>query len=147
MDDDLKKRADRRLEEALESAGAPDPRDRCRDLLRALRGRDRDAYEREVEHYETVLLPRIAGGEADPLEAWQDFGRRLAERIAEGRTVEIDLGGRSHRHEPPAEPDRLVLHLPHDSKEPALLVAVPAEPTSAQRATLDLLVRGKRTLQ
>lgn len=147
MDEDLKKRADRRLEAALESTGAPDPRDRCRDLLRALRERDRDAYEREVEHYETVLLPRVAGDEADPLEAWQDFGRRLAERIAEGRTVEIDLGGRSHRHEPPAGPDRLVLHLPHDSKEPALLVALPAEPTSAQRATLDLLVRGKRTLQ
>lgn len=146
MDEDVKRRADARLEDALEARGARDPRDYYRERLRELKGRDADAYGKAVEHYERVLLPAVADDEGDPLEAWQAFGRRLAELTAEGRTVEVDPSGRSHAHDPPASLDRLVLHLPHDTGERALLVSLPLELTRAQRATYDLLVRGKQTL-
>lgn len=146
MDEETRARADQRFQEALEETGARDPRDFYRERLRELKGRDPDAYDEGVRHFEEVLIPEVASGEADPLAAWERFGLRLAELTAEGRTVEIDATGRSHGYEPPAASDRMVLHLPHDRKEKALLVSLPAEPSRAQRATYDLLVRGKQTL-
>lgn len=146
MDEELKQQADARFEEALEESGARDPRDFYRQQLRELKGRDPDAFERGVRHYQEDLIPAVAGGEVDPLEAWERFGLLIAELTAEGRTVAVDRSGRSHAYEPSPDPERMVLHLPDDRKEKALLVSLPAEPSSAQRATYDLLVRGKQTL-
>ncbi|MDX1568830.1 MAG: hypothetical protein R3223_13575, partial [Longimicrobiales bacterium] len=75
------------------------------------------------------------------------YGRRLAEWTAEGRTMEIDDTGLAHPHDPSTHRDRLVVHLPDDTGEKAILVSLPSEVTSAQRATYDLLVAGKQTLQ
>ncbi|MFW6200685.1 MAG: hypothetical protein ACOC8K_08930 [Gemmatimonadota bacterium] len=146
MNQELKDRADARFEAALEAAGARDPRDYYRDVLRELKGRDPDAYEAAVEHFQETLIPGIASGELQPLEAWREYGRKLAERVAEGRTVEIDATGLSHPHDPSAHQDRLVVHLPDDTGEKAILVSLPAEVTPAQQATYDLLVAGKQTL-
>lgn len=146
MDDDLQAKANRRFEDALERTGARDPRDFYRDRLRELKSRDPDAYREAVRHYEEELIPSIASGEADPLEAWQEYGARIAEFTASGRAVEVDARGRSHPFEPPTAPDRMVLHLPDDRKERALLVSLPPEPSRAQKATYDLLVQGKQTL-
>lgn len=146
MDEDLKQKADARFEEALEDSGARDPRDYYRDMLRELKERDADAYEGAVEHFRDVLIPGIASGELEPLAAWREYGCRLADWIAEGRTVEIDESGLSRPHDPSDYDDRLVLHLPDDTGEKALLVSLPSDVTSAQRATYDLLVAGKQTL-
>lgn len=146
MDQELKTKADERFEKALERSGARDPRDYYREQLRELKDRDPDAYRRCVRYYEEDLLPGVAEGDADPLAAWEELGLLIAEETAEGRTVEIDRTGRAHDHDIPSDQDRLVLHLPHDPKEKALLVALPPEPSAAQRATYDLLVRGKQTL-
>jgi len=142
----MKEQAVTRFEEALEQAGARDPRDHYRDLLRELKGRDADAYERAVEHFQDVLIPGIASGELEPLAAWREYGCKLAEWIAEGRTVEIDDTGLSRPHDPSTDGDRLVLHLPDDTGQKAILVSLPEDVTSAQRATYDLLVAGKQTL-
>ena len=146
MDPELKEKADARFDEALAEAGARDPRDHYRDMLRELKGRDPDAYEDAVKHFQETLIPEIASGQRNPLEAWREYGRKLAGRIAEGRTVEIDDTGLSHPHDPSTHRDRLVVHLPDDTGEKAILVSLPAEVTSAQRATYDLLVAGKQTL-
>lgn len=146
MDEELKQKADERFELALEESGARDPRDHYRQQLRELKASDPEAYEEGVRHYEEELLPDVASGDADPVAAWERFGLRIAELTAEGRTVEIDRTGRSHAYDPPSEQERMVLHLPHDQKEKALLVSLPPEPSTAQRATYDLMVRGKQTL-
>lgn len=146
MDDDQKARADELFEAALEERGARDPRDFYRDRLRDLKGSDPDAYEKAVTHYRDELIPGIAAGDLDPLEGWRAYGKMLAELTAEGRTVAVDSTGRARAYEAPADADAMVLHLPDDAGTRAILVSLPAEPSSAQRATFDLLVRGKQTL-
>lgn len=146
MDDGERERADARFEEALEDRGARDPRDYYRKRLKALKGRDPGAYREAVTHYEERLIPSIASGEADPLEAWIEYGRLIADLAAPGRAVEVDARGRTREYSPPPGEGALILHLPHETKDRALLVGLPAEPTPAQEATYRLLVAGKQKL-
>lgn len=147
MADDLQTRAEERLEEALASTGARDPRDYYRERLRALREQDRSLYEQAVGHYKDVLIPAIAGGEADPLAAWTEYGRRLAELASPGRTLTLDASGRATAYTQPADPAHLVLHLPDSPRGPSLLVALPTELTPAQRAAYAWLVQGRTSLE
>jgi hypothetical protein len=135
------------LEEALRESGARDPRDYYRDRLRELKERSPDGYQEAVRYFETTLVPAIASGEAAPLDAWTEYGRRLAELTAPGRTVAIDATGRSKPYQPPTTSVDLVLHLPHASSGKALLVALPKELSDAQRATYDWLVAGRLKLK
>lgn len=146
MSDDLQRRSDALLEAALEAAGARDPREFYRTRLRELRERDRAAYDRGVAYYRTRLLPAIVEG-AEPLAAWTEYGRTLAELHGPGRTVTIDPSGAATPYEAPADPTHLILHLPDEAREAALLVGLPQELSGAQRATYDWLVRQSRTLE
>lgn len=146
MSDDLQSRADALLDAALEAAGARDPREFYRTRLRELRDRDRSAYDRAVEYYMTELLPAIVDG-AEPLAAWTEYGRTLAELHGPGRTMAIDASGAARPYENPADPTHLVLHLPKSTRDPALLVGLPHELSAAQRATYDWLVRQTRALE
>ena len=145
MTDDLQAQADDRLDEALARSGARDPREFYRTRLRELRERDRDAYDRAVVHYRDTLLPSIVEG-ADPLAAWTEYGRTLAELSGPGRTVSLDGTGQARPYESPADPGDLVLHLPDEARAPALLVGLPTELSAAQRAAYDWLVRGSSSL-
>lgn len=140
-------RADAALAQALEERGVRDPRDACRALLRKLKARDRSAYERAVAHYEETLVPSVASGEADPLEAWLAYAGHLAGLIAPGRTVEIDEAGLARDCTARLPPGRLVLHLADGGEPPALVVALPATLTPAQQATYDLLVAARVELR
>ena len=142
-DDATAATADRILEEALERAGARDPRDFYRDRLRTLKESDPEGYRSAVAYYQDTLIPSVASGDAEPLEAWTEYGRTLAEAVAEGRTVSIDATGRAHPYEGPMA-DHLVLHLPDDRGTKALLVGLPPDLTRAQRATYDVLVAGRQ---
>jgi hypothetical protein len=135
------------LEQALQESGARDPREFYRDRLRELKERSAEGYNEAVSYFETTLVPAIASGEVAPLEAWTEYGRRLAELTAPGRTVAIDTTGRSKPYEPPSTSVDLVLHLPHTSGGRALLVALPKELSDAQRATYDWLVAGRLKLK
>jgi hypothetical protein len=135
--------AEKALERALVDAGARDPRDFYRERLRELKRVNPAEYQRAVTYYTETLLPEVARGERDPLVAWTEYGRRLAEALAPGRTVGIDATGRALPHEPYA-PDRLILHLPDDKGARALLVALPRTLSPEQRATYDILVAGKQ---
>lgn len=143
MSDDRTAEADRTLEAALEATGARDPREFYRERLRELKRANPDEYEAAVAYYRDTLIPEVASGERDPIEAWTEYGRRLAAALAPGRTVSIDASGLAHEYGSP-ERDRLVLHLPDDGGARALLVGLPPTLTDAQRATYRVLVDGKQ---
>lgn len=147
MSDDPNARADARLEAALKEAGARDPREFYRERLRELKQANPEGYASAVTYYTDTLIPEVAGGEGDPLAAWTEYGRRLAEAVSPGRTVAVDGTGRAHPYRAPAARDHLVLHLPEAKGARAILVGLPGELTPAQRAAYDVLVAGKLKLR
>jgi hypothetical protein len=142
-----RERADARLEQALEQSGARDPREFYRERLRELKDRDPGGYGEAVRYFEETLIPRVAADGVDPLAAWTEYGRRLAELSAPGRTVSVDSTGRASPYAPPAPPDALVLHMPQVAGGRALLVGLPRTLSEAQRATYDWLVLGRQKLR
>ena len=144
MTDDLHKKADARFEAALAAAGARDPRDYYRSQLRELKQSNPRGYADAVAYYQSTLVTSIAEQDADPLRAWQSFGLRLAQWTAAGRPVVVDPAGRSHPFEPPGKTEDMILHLPDARNGRAVLVGLPPEPSSAQMATYNWLVQGRR---
>ena len=142
MSDDHARRADETLEKALAESGARDPREFYRERLRDLKKENAEGYEHAVEYYRDTLIPTVADGRLPALDAWTEYGRILAESLAPGRTIGIDSSGRSHPYEGP-DSTRLVLHLPEEGGR-AILLALPPELSGAQRASYDVLVRGKQ---
>ena len=147
MTRDPKQAADTRFAEALAASGARDPRGYYREKLRELKQVNPEGYAEGVAYYQKTLIPSIAGGDADPLEAWRDYGLLIARLLAPGRAVAIDAEGRSRSFDPPGEHVDMVLHLPEPSRERPILVALPPQPTPAQSATYDWLVAGRRAVR
>ncbi len=139
--------AETRLAEALATSGASDPRDHCRETLRALKRSNPAGYEEGVAYYQHTLIPSIANRGAAPLEAWRDYGLLLGRLTAPGRPVAVNPTGRSRAFEPPGDPDDVVLHMPDKNRVRPVLVALPAKPSPAQQATVDWLVTGRRALR
>ena len=139
-----KTRADARLETALQGADQRDPRPLYRPALKFLRDQRPDAFDEALRHLEEELIPAVAG-EADPLVAWLEYGRRLARALGAGRLMELDSTGRAHPVSDPAEARGLVLHLPDEASAPVLTLRCPRDPSPAQQATLELLVEGRQT--
>jgi len=137
--------ADQALEAALAAAGARDPREFYRERLRQLKQASPAAYASAVTYYRDTLIPDVASGARGAVEAWTEYGRRLADALAPGRTISIDGTGLAHEYQGP-ERERLVLHLPDEKGERALLVGLPASLTPAQRAAYAVLVEGKQKL-
>jgi hypothetical protein len=144
MDQTAKAEADRRFEEAVEATGARDPRDFYRQALRDLKEPNPAGYARAVAHFQNVLVPGIVSGDLEPVKAWREYGRLIAEETAAGTTVEIDETGRSRPYSPDSAMSLLVLHLPDEKGARAILVSLPPSPSPAQRASFELLVRGKQ---
>ena len=147
MSSDQKQAAEARFAEALAATGARDPRDYYREKLRELKHNSPEGYAEGVAYYQQTLIPSIADGEVDPLEAWRDYGLLIARLTARGRPVAVDPAGRSSPFQPPGDPGDMVLHMPDANRERPILVTLPAEPSEAQRATFDWLVAGRRALR
>lgn len=130
-----------RLEEAVEERGLADPRPRYRRLLKRLAGEDRPAYRDAVRRFEEELVPAVAGGEADPAAAWTRYGLRVAGELVDGGAVAVDGSGRARAVEDPGRPPvgELLLWVPDDGGEPALVLSRPAELSDPQEATVELL--------
>jgi hypothetical protein len=137
--------AEQALEAALAESGARDPREFYRERLRELKRLRPDEYQTAVTYSTQTLLPEVAERRRDALAAWTEYGRRLAEALAPGRTVAIDETGRARPCDSSASVG-LILHVPHDGGARALLVALPRTLSPAQRATYDVLVSGKQRL-
>jgi hypothetical protein len=146
MDEAMRSEADRRFLLALEESGARDPRDYYRKALRGLKEVNPTGYQKAVGHYQEVLVPSIAEGEVEPLRAWRDYGRLIAEVTASGRTLAVDETGRASPFHDEVSMDSLVIHLPEARGSRALLVSLPPTPSKAQLATYELLVAGKHRL-
>ena len=146
MDEDIRKEADRRFEEARAATGARDPRDFYRKALRELKDVNPSGYETAVQHFQEVLVPTIASGEAEPLGAWREYGRLIAELTGPGRTLAIDRSGLGEPYSPQAPMDRLVIHLTDARGTKGILISLPPDPSPAQLATYHLLVQGKQRL-
>ncbi|NIP80689.1 MAG: hypothetical protein GWM90_16300 [Gemmatimonadetes bacterium] len=144
MSDELRNRADARLETALRDADRRDPRPYYRTALRHLREHDPEAFQRALRFFEEELVPAVAD-EADPLEAWLEYGRRLAAAFGPGRTVELDSTGRERPVPDPGTAAGLVLHIPDDDRSPVLVLRCPRDPSRAQTGALELLVEGRQT--
>lgn len=145
MGTDLDDQLNMRFEAALRDRQLSDPRDGYRMRLRALRETRPELFERAARHYQEEVLPGLAAG-ADTIEAWVDYGRFLAELIAPGRVVTIDGTGSARPYASPLPPHALVLHLPSDRDAATMPLAEPVDPSAAQRAAYDLLVRGRFAL-
>lgn len=141
---DPKNRADARLDAALQDADQQDPREHYRRALRALKQVNPDGFQAALRYFEEELIPAVAG-EADPLEAWADYGKMLARTLGAGRTVELDDTGRAGPVDDVRAAPGLVLHLPDDAARPAMVLRCPRTPTAAQQAAVELLVEGRQT--
>lgn len=138
MSDD---RLGRLTEAALAQAGLEDVRPLYRNLLLRLKGRDPEAFDEATRRYQKELVPALESSEADPLRAWLSYGRWLAQRLGPGSVVAVDSSGKAR---PLAESElpeagALLLHLPDESRSPALALAIPREPTVSQQVTVELL--------
>lgn len=141
---DLKARADARLETALQDTDRQDPRRLYRPALKYLRSERPAAFQDALRYFEEELIPAVAG-QADPLAAWLEYGRRLARALGDGRLLELDSTGRARPVSDPADARGLVLHLPDDAGAPALVLRHPTAPSPAQQAAFELLVEGRQT--
>ena len=147
MSENLTAEADRLLAEALNASGERDPRDYYRNRLMELKGSNPEGYDAAIEYYRNKLIPLIASGEAEPIVAWTEYGRFLAESLTPGQTVSINPSGESHPYEPTMASGNLVLHIPESGKGGrAILVGLPNDLSPAQRATYDVLVSGKHRM-
>jgi hypothetical protein len=146
MNSDQQEKADQLFEEAMEEAGARDPREFYRTRLKEMKQGNPEGYNEAVAYFHDTLIPSIASGDAEPISAWLEYGRKIASLFAEGRTVEIDPSGRSTPYASHSPLEHLVLHLPKQKNMKALLIGLPPEPSPAQRATYDLLVLGRQKL-
>lgn len=133
MSDDASYRA------ALEQLGLRDVRPLYRAMLKRLKTEDPDAYADAVRRFEEKVRPAVEASD-DPLREWLGYGRWLAGRLAPGRDVAVDPGGRSEElgdGRPPE--DALLLHLPESTRRRAIELGLPAEPSEHQEATRELL--------
>ena len=147
MDAAQQSRADELLEEALARTRVRDPRDFCRERLRAMKSANPAAYDQAVKSYEEELIPSIAARKTDALTAWQEYGCRLAELQLPGKPVEVDPTGRTYPCLPPTPHDRMILYIPEGTRTRALVLGLPSKLSPAQEATHDLLVAGRRQLR
>ncbi len=144
MTEEMKKRADARLDGALKDADQRDPRPFYRQGLLHLRENDESGFQRALRYFEDELVPAVAG-EADPLPFWAEYGLMIGRTLGSGRTVELDPTGRAGPVESVAGAGGLVLYIPDATAAPVLVLRYPKRPSAAQHAAYELLVEGRQT--
>jgi hypothetical protein len=141
---DVRTRADARLDQAAAAMALADPRPPLRQRLRDLKESNTAGFERARAHYDQTVVPALAD-EGEPLQVWVDYARFLGELASPGRLMAIDGSGLATPYRPPSAGE-LVLFVPDDTAAPVLVALAPASPTAAQQATNDLLVRHRLSL-
>ncbi|HEX6587680.1 MAG TPA: hypothetical protein VF039_01555 [Longimicrobiales bacterium] len=144
---ETKEAIERRTDAAFAASVWQDPRAEYRALLKRLREHDSALFEEAVRAYESTVAGRLAEDErADPVGAWIEYGRSLAQLAGGGRIVAIDSDGRATEAPTGSLSATLLLQLPTDESVPAFVVAAPRETSAAQRATAALLAAGAQAL-
>jgi len=145
-DNSDKAAAEARTDAAIVKGPYEDPRPGLRARLRYLREEQPASFTAALQYYENTLLPVVAAADSDPLTEWIEYGRRLGDLTAPGKTLEIDETGRARPFRLRAPATGLILHVPDDTSAEALAIAVPREPSEAQRASYALLIERARAL-
>jgi hypothetical protein len=70
---------------------------------------------------------------------WVTYGAWLAPRLAPGETLAVDGNGRAVASGTPPPLGPMLMHLPEDTKVRGFVLAMPANPSSAQTETAALL--------
>ncbi|CAN5891524.1 hypothetical protein BH23GEM9_BH23GEM9_01940 [soil metagenome] len=138
MSSDLRTLAEIRLTEAAAALGLDDPRDPLRHRLKLLRETQPDVFASAVDHYEKNVLPTLASDDA--LTVWLEYAKFIGRLTSGGSLVAIDATGRAAPFRPPPRPGDLVLFMPDETGGEIFVAAAPLAPTSAQQASIDLLV-------
>lgn len=133
--------ANARTQEALEAGGFADMRPAYRDMLRHLKKQDAARFGEATRRYEEDLVPALTDGEQDPIAAWVEYGSWLAGETQPGRLLRLDETGLATPADPAPLPGHVLLYLPDDSGPPAVPILLPADPSPAQQAALELLAR------
>lgn len=128
-------------EAALESGGYADMRPVCRTILKRLKQKDAVLFDEATARYEETLVPALSDDDAEPVAAWVEYGAWLARKLASGRLVRLDESGFAADSEAAPAPGHVLLYLPDEKDESAIPLLRPAEPSTAQKAALGLLVR------
>ncbi|MDE2720323.1 hypothetical protein [Candidatus Palauibacter polyketidifaciens] len=123
--------------QALAEHGIEDVQPLYRQLLLRLKTRDGEAYERAVARYRSEV-EGVAGGD-DTLAAWLSYGAWLASRLEPGNLFTISEEGLAARAPDPFPSGPMLIHLPDAANRKGFVIAMPATPSEAQRATADLL--------
>lgn len=132
-------RAERLYRAALARHDLRDVQPLYRKLLVKLKSADPASYAAAVGRYQESVVPRLAADEEDPVALWVEYGVWLAARVAPGRAVAVDVTGQARDIPETSELGPLLLHLPDETRVPAILLALPVEPSESQRATVELL--------
>ena len=124
-------------ESALARHGLEDVQPLYRRLLARLRTRDAVAYEEAVERYRAEVEARVESAE-DPVAVWVSYGCWLAPKLGRGTLKSVSREGRADDvREPVLGP--MLMHVPEDERESAVLLAMPSDASPAQRETATLL--------
>ncbi|WP_419939752.1 hypothetical protein [Candidatus Palauibacter sp.] len=123
--------------QALAEHGIDDVQPLYRQLLLRLKARDGGAYERAVARYRSDVEGVTGGGEA--LAAWLSYGAWLASSLEPGGLFTISEAGLAAGAPDPFAPGAMLIHLPAAANRKGFVIAMPAAPSEAQRATADLL--------
>lgn len=133
--------AEERYAKELAGRAIADVRPACRYLLRQLKAVTPDAYEAGVRRYEDELIPSIADGSVNPLDAWIDYGAWLCDQLYDGHLVSVDASGRSSPFSGPLPDGAMALYLGAKDDQPTILLASPESLSAHQTAARDLLCR------
>lgn len=144
MDNTAKQRSDDFTQQAIAAGKVEDFREDFRERLRWLKDNRPQSFSQALSHYNDILVPNVAAGNA-AMQEWVQYGRLLGDLSGAGKVVAIDESGRARDFGD--EINSLVLHLPDDTAVPALALIIPRALTAAQRATLDLLANRRRAAQ
>ncbi|MYH10628.1 MAG: hypothetical protein F4012_00525 [Gemmatimonadales bacterium] len=123
--------------QALAEHGIEDVQPLYRQLLLRLKTRDGEAYERAVARYRSEV--ESVAGDDDTLAAWLSYGAWLASRLEPGNLFTISEEGLAARAPDPFPTGPMLIHLPDAANRKGFVIAMPATPSEAQRATADLL--------
>ena len=146
MDDTAKTEVEDRTAKAIGESPYEDIREVFRDRLRWLKEQNPSAFAQALAYYNDTLVRNISQGEPALLE-WLRYGWRLGELSGAGKLFAIDESGRAIELEDVKADGSLLLHLPNETNIPALPLATPRHLSPHQKATLDLLVRRKLSLE
>ena len=124
---------------ALEEHELEDVQPLYRALLRKLKSQDAATYEEAVARYRDDVEAVEATSDTDPVAVWLAYGCWLAETIEPGSLTAIADNGRAEPTTEVPPPGRMLIHLPEATNRRGFVLAMPSEPTPAQRETAALL--------